>query len=104
MKKLLITAVLLATCSIATAQYGYRDANRIGFSVGVNQFTMNSNDFESKPGIGWTAGLSVRGNFYNDFDMVYEIHFSENQFQIEPENPLGSDVKCKIQSAQIALL
>lgn len=104
MKKLLICSVLICAAFNASAQYGYRDSNRIGISAGVNQFTLNSDDFETEPGIGWNAGLSVRGNFYNDFDMVYDIRFSENQFTIRSASPLSDDVKCKIQSAQLSLL
>ena len=104
MKKLLLTTVFTLATAFASAQYDYRDSNRIGISIGVNQFTMNSDNFESEPGIGWTAGLSVRGNFYNDFDMVYDIRFSENQFTVNSMTPLADDVTCKIQSAQISLL
>lgn len=104
MKKLLVTAILLGSASIASAQYGYRDSNHIGISFGANQFTMNSSQFESEPGIGWQAGLSVRGNFYNDFDMVYDIRFSENQFTVNAFSPINNDVKVKIQSAQISFL
>ncbi len=103
MKNLLLTAAFFMAVS-ASAQYGYRDSNRIGIAGGINQFTMNTSDFDTEPGTGWNVGLSVRGNFYNDFDMVYGIQFSENQFTVNAANPLYSDVKCKIQSAQISFL
>jgi hypothetical protein len=104
MKNLLFTAAFIFASFTASAQYGERDSNRIGISVGMNQFTMNTSDFDTSPGTGWNAGLSVRGNFYNDFDMVYGIAFSENQFTINSTSPLFDDVNCKIQSAQISLL
>lgn len=104
MKNRLLTAALLLAAASAHAQYNEKDSNRIGISVGANQFTMNTSDFDTKPGIGWNAGLSVRGNFYNDFDMVYDIRFSENQFTIESASPLLDDADVKIQSAQISLL
>jgi hypothetical protein len=103
MKRLLTTLFAMAAFA-ASAQYDENDSNRIGISVGVNQFTMNSSDFDTKPGIGWNAGLSVRGNFYNDFDMVYDIRFSEHKFLIEPASPLIDDVETKVQSAQISVL
>ena len=62
------------------AQYDYRDSNRIGISFGINQFDLNTNDFQTKPGTGWNGGLSMRGNYYNNWDMVYVIQFSENNF------------------------
>jgi len=102
--KTLISFLLALTAISASAQYDEHDSNRIGISVGVNRFTMNSDNFDSKPGIGWTAGLSVRGNFYNDFDMVYDIRFAENKFTVESASPLLGDVETKIQSAQISVL
>lgn len=104
MKKYILTAILAIVSISAKAQYGEKDSNRIGISVGVNQFTMNTSDFDSKPGIGWNAGLSVRGNFYNDWDMVYDIRFAEHSFTVESKNPILDDVDAKIQSAQISLL
>jgi hypothetical protein len=100
---LLITSILIST--ITFAQYNYRDSNRIGIAVGINQFSLNTSDFDTKPGIGWNAGFSVRGNFYNDFDMVYAMQFSENNFMVETINPLlqKEDVNYKLPSAQIAL-
>ncbi len=102
--KTLLSALLAFAALTASAQYDEKDSNRIGISLGVNQFTVNSDNFDSKPGMGWNAGLSVRGNFYNDFDMVYDIRFSENKFTVESSDPLLSDVEAKIQSAQISVL
>jgi hypothetical protein len=36
---------------------------------GANQFTLNTK--EPKPGLGWNGGLSIRGNFYNNWFMVF---------------------------------
>jgi hypothetical protein len=106
MKKLLIAAVFLLFSGIITAQYNYRDSNRIGIIGGVNQFTLFTDNFDTKPGIGWNAGLSVRGNFYNDFDIVYALHFSENNFTVATKNPNGKneEVNYKLSSAQISFL
>jgi hypothetical protein len=104
MKKTLLAAAILIV-NIASAQYGYRDANRIGIGAGINQFTLNTNNFDTKPGIGWSAGLSVRGNYYNNFSMIYSIQFSENNFEVATRDGLmREDVKFKLPSAQIALL
>jgi hypothetical protein len=105
MKKLSFFWLLLAGFS-ASAQYGYRDSNRIGISGGINQFTLNTNDFDTSPGTGWQAGLSVRGNFYNDFDMVYGLQFSENEFSVKTDaGALGQGkANVKWDAAQIYLL
>ena len=88
-----------------SAQYGYRDSNRIGITAGVNQLTLNTNNFVTKAGLGWNAGLSLRGNFYDNWDMVYAIQFSENNFSVATDQlVLGKeDVNYKLASAQISL-
>ena len=91
---------------LANAQRGYRDSNRIGIAAGINQFTLNTDSFDAKPGMGWNAGLSIRGNFYNDFDMVFGMQFSENNFSVQTTTPtaFSEDVDYKLPSAQIMLL
>jgi hypothetical protein len=89
----------------ANAQYKYRDSNRIGISGGVNQFSLNTKNFETSPGTSWQAGLSLRGNFYNDFDMVYGMRFGENKLMIETGASVGAkQVEFAIPNAQIMLL
>lgn len=89
----------------AFAQYGYRDSNRIGISFGVNQFTLNTTNFQTKPGTGWNAGLSMRGNFYDYWDMVYAMQFSENNFTTDTKRGVFSeDTNYKLPSAQLSLM
>ncbi len=105
MKKILII-VLFHLPLLVAAQYNYKDSNRIGIIVGINQFTLNTNNFDSKPELGWNAGLSMRGNFYNNWEMVYAMQFSENNFSVPTTNNflVKEDVKYKLASAQISLL
>lgn len=104
MKKIFLGFIFIISAT-AFAQYGYRDSNRIGVFFGANQCTLNTNNFETKPEIGWNAGLSMRGNFYNNWDMVYAIEFSENNFMVTTKNlvSLNEDVNYKMPSAQISL-
>jgi len=91
----------------ASAQYGYRDSNRIGISVGLNQMDLNTSNFKTNPEMGWNAGLSMRGNFYNDFDMVFGMQFSENRFSVPTHNSVSfasEKVEYKLPSAQISLM
>jgi len=107
MKKLLLTVALAASPLLAVAQWEYRDSNRIGIIGGINQMSLNTDNFDAKPEIGWNVGLSMRGNFYNDFDMVYAMQFSENKFAVATTNPLTAqkkDVGFKLPSAQISLM
>ncbi len=106
MRKISLSLVFVF-CSLSVfSQYKYRDSNRIGISFGVNQFTLNTNNFQTKPELGWNAGLSMRGNFYNNWDMVYAIQFSENNFSVATNSLTlaKEDVNYKLASAQISLL
>ena len=105
MKKLTLTFYFLIVSTFGFAQYGYRDSNRIGINVGVNQFNLKTDNFETKPGNGWNAGLSMRGNFYDNWDMVYAIQFSENNFSVVTNQLVfgNEDVNYKLPSAQISL-
>ena len=105
MKRIYLTSVFILITITTFAQYGYRDSNRIGISLGVNQFTLNTNNFQTKPGTGWNAGLSMRGNFYDNWDMVYAMQFSENNFSVATKTLFlaNEDVNYKLPSAQISL-
>jgi hypothetical protein len=105
MKKIFIIMIFGFVSLTASAQYKYRDSNRIGILFGVNQFTLNTNNFDTKPASGWNAGLSMRGNFYDDWDMVYAMQFSENNFTVATKKFISGeeDVNYKLASAQISL-
>lgn len=106
MRKISLSFVFVF-CSLSVfSQYKYRDSNRIGIIFGVNQFSLNTNNFQTKLELGWNAGLSMRGNFYNNWDMVYAIQFSENNFSVATNSLTlaREDVNYKLASAQISLL
>jgi hypothetical protein len=105
MKNFCFIALFVFCSSLGFAQYNYRDSNRIGLSFGINQFTLNTKNFQTKPGSGWNGGLSVRGNFYNNWDMVYSMQFSENNFLVNTTTgTISEDINYKLSSAQIALM
>jgi len=79
--------LLLFTTTFGFAQYGYRDSNMIGITLGLNQYSLNTSDIETTPGTGWNLGLSMRGNFYNDWDALYGIQFSEYNFKVATLTP-----------------
>ncbi|MGZ9734787.1 outer membrane beta-barrel protein [Flavobacterium sp. GNP002] len=105
MRKITLTLFFIFISITAFSQYKYRDSNRIGISFGVNQFTLNTDNFQTKPDLGWNAGLSMRGNFYNNWDMVYNIQFSENNFSVATNTftLAKEDVNYKLASAQVSL-
>ena len=100
--------ILLFVCSsfVVNAQYGYRDGNRIGISAGVTQMSLMSSNFNAKPGMGFMGGLSVRGNFYNDFSMTFGMQFFNNTFSLETINSSfkKEDVKYTAEGVQVRIL
>ena len=97
-------AVLLLVTATTFAQYWYRDSNRIGITLGLNQFTLKTSNFEALPGQGWNVGLSMRGNFRNDWDAIYAIQFSEHNFKVTTLNAALNerDINFKLSGAQIS--
>ncbi len=105
MKNVFFTAAFVFISTLGFAQYNYRDSNRIGISFGINQFSLNTKNFQTKPGTGWNGGLSIRGNYYDNWDMVYAIQFSENNFSVNTKSGfITEDTNYKLSSAQISLM
>lgn len=97
-----MTILLLMISSVGFAQYGYRDGNRIGISAGVSQTTLFTKNFDAKPELGFAGGLSVRGNYYNNWSMIYGMQFFSNNFSLESN--FNDNVKYNIEGVQIRLL
>lgn len=99
-KKLII--LLLMFSSLGFAQYGYRDGNRIGISAGLSQTTLFTNNFDAKPELGFAGGLSVRGNYYNNWSMIYGMQFFSNNFSLESAS--NQKLKYNIQGVKVRIL
>lgn len=100
MKKLLVTLLILSFAN-SYSQYGKRDGNRIAISGGIIRTGLTTPNFNTKPGIGWIGGFSVRGNYYNDWSMIFGMQFMESKFSVET---LTKDVDYKLPAVQIRLL
>ncbi|WP_395066706.1 PorT family protein [Flavobacterium sp.] len=105
MKKSFFTVLLLAFATSIFAQYQNKDGNRIGISGGVNQSTLYTSNFTTKPGNGYAGGLSVRGNYYNNWSMIYGMQFFVNKFSLETiSTSLKKDTEFNLQGVQVRLL
>ncbi|MBC7523214.1 MAG: PorT family protein [Flavobacterium sp.] len=105
MKNLFSVCLVICITTIGFAQYGYRDGNRIGISGGLSQSTLYASNFASKPGIGYGGGLSVRGNYYNNWSMVYGMQFFINTFSLESTKALqNKDTEFSLSGFQQRLL
>ncbi len=97
-----IAVLLLLISTVGYSQYGYRDGNRIGISAGVSQTTLFTDNFNAKPELGFAGGLSVRGNYYNNWSMIYGMQFFSNNFSLESN--FNQKIKYNIQGVQVRLL
>lgn len=101
MKKLLFL-IVLTTTTISFAQYGRRDGNRIGLSGGVSQTSLFTNNFNASPEMGFAGGLSVRGNYYNNWSMIYGMQFFSSNFDIQ--SILDDKIKYNLEGVKVRLL
>ncbi len=102
-KSFLIVTILFST--LLLGQQRHRDGNHIGISGGPSLTSLTTSNFNTKPEIGWGAGLSVRGNYYNNWSMTFGMQFFENKFSVETTNFLkNEDVVYKSMGAQVRLL
>lgn len=106
MKKLFFSITIVFLSLTAFSQYSSKDGNRIGITLGVSQATLTTSNFNTKPGIGWNGGLSVRGNYYNNWSMIYGMQFFQNNIEVETVTPMlqRADIKYSLSGAQIRLL
>ena len=102
MKKTFLSLTFLIFTTVTFAQYNNRDGNRIGISGGVNQSTLMGSNFTTKPGNGFAGGLSVRGNYYDNWSMIYGMQFFVNKFSLE--STLKQDIDYSLSGVQIRLL
>jgi hypothetical protein len=80
MKKLVF--IFLIISSVAMAQRGFKDSNRIGIGAGLTQLNIYTDNFTVTPEMGWIGGFSVRGNYYNDWQMSFGMFFTDSNFSI----------------------
>ncbi len=106
MKKLILALSLSLYSLVSSAQFQNKDGNRIGITGGISYSTLMNSNFNAKPGIGFNGGLSVRGNYYNNWSMIYGMQFFQNTFSLETTTPTlqKKDTEFRLTGAQIRLL
>ncbi|MFK7033139.1 hypothetical protein [Flavobacterium oreochromis] len=99
--------ILFIYSSLSHSQYRKNDGNRIGISAGITYTDVYTSNFNTRPELGWIAGLSVRGNFYNDkWSLIYGMQFTDSNFSIESINSNFQEEKVtyKLSGAQLRIL
>ena len=103
MNKLAFLLVMIS--SVAIGQRGYKDSNRIGIGGGITQMNIYTSNFEVNPESGWIGGLSVRGNYYNDWQMSFGMFFTDSNFSIPSQNGfLQGKTSFKMSAVQIYIV
>lgn len=105
MKNFLILIIVLFSVS-TFAQRRNKDSNRIGISGGVTNLNIFTSNFTVTPQLGWTGGLHMRGNFYNNWQMSYGMFFTDSNFSVETRKPSGTitNTNYKLSSVQIYIM
>ncbi|MEZ4854368.1 PorT family protein [Flavobacterium sp.] len=101
MKKLFLVFILLC-CNLMFSQYGDKDSNHIGLSGGITQLNLFSEQFKAKPEIGWVAGFSLRGNYYNNWQMIYGMQFTDSNFSLQ--SVTNTAINYKLSAVQVHLV
>lgn len=97
-----ISILMFVITTLGYSQYGYRDGNRIGISAGISQTTLFTDNFKANPETGFAGGLSVRGNYYNNWSMIYGMQFFSNNFSLE--STFDQKIKYNLQGVKVRLL
>jgi len=94
--------------SLLSAQRNYNEFNLIGISGGLTMYNINTDNFNTKQGSSIMGGIQMRGNVYNNFDMLYGISFFDTTFGMAVrETPATTKINyidLNTQSVQISVL
>ncbi|MAW95992.1 MULTISPECIES: hypothetical protein [unclassified Leeuwenhoekiella] len=82
MRLLFFISVILLSIS-ANAQRSTKIYNRIGIQGVYTLTTLHTNNLNTIQSDGFQAGLSTRGAFYNNFDLIYGIDFLQTGVEIQ---------------------
>lgn len=107
-KPLSLIALLFLFFQSAFAQHNYDEYNRLGITGGITIFDASTSNFTTKKAMGMTFGFTTRGSFYNNFDLIYGIGFTNNNLILIGKEAGNSsnrhEIKYTIQSAQLNFL
>jgi hypothetical protein len=104
MNKILVVVITLVTFSV-NAQRGYKDSNRIGIGAGLTQMDIYTDNLTVTPGNGWIGGFSVRGNYYNNWQMSFGMFFTDSNFSVPTLGTSGiEDLNLKLSAVQIYIV
>lgn len=90
------------------SQRNFKEFNLIGISGGLNMYNISTKNFKTKQGNSFMGGFQVRGNVYNNFDMLYGISFYNQMVSIALKENAGDFnnlfVEFNQQAVQVSIL
>ncbi|MCW1146935.1 PorT family protein [Flavobacterium lacisediminis] len=100
-----LTFIILLFSTVAMAQRGFKDSNRIGIGAGLTQLNIFTDNFTVTPETGWIGGLSVRGNYYNNWQMSFGMFFTDSNFSIPTQKGfIQTQTNFKMSAVQIYIV
>tara|TARA_R110002020_G_scaffold288220_2_gene503693 strand:- start:298 stop:975 length:678 start_codon:yes stop_codon:yes gene_type:complete len=107
-KVLLISILFLSSFTIYAQRNSNVQNNRLGIQGKYSMLSLDTDNFNTSSGEGFTAGFTTRGAFYNNFDLIFGVDFFQSDLGIAAKPTLAStaveDLKYKIIGAQVNIL
>ncbi|MCR9183612.1 MAG: hypothetical protein NXH73_11860 [Flavobacteriaceae bacterium] len=104
----LTLAIFFVSTLQLEAQKNFKEFNVIGVSGGLTLYDINTDDFTTTSRESYMLGFQMRGNVYNNFDMIYGISFYDTKIGISASStPVGGNKEVldyNMQSAQVSVL
>ena len=82
LRQLIFICAILLSISV-NAQRSKQLYNRIGIQGLYTLTSLHTDNFQTAQTAGFLAGLSTRGAFYNNFDLIYGIDFLQTDLEIQ---------------------
>jgi hypothetical protein len=85
----------------ATRKYSYN--NRLGLGGDATFFNITSDDVDVTQGTGWSANFETRGDFRDDFDLIYSLGVFNHNFSVN-ENVTNDKIDMSTLGVEIKFL
>lgn len=75
LKNVFFVTLVVFIFQYSYSQRNYEGYNKLGATVGLLFFNINTDDLTTRQGEGFIAGFTNRGSFRNQFDLIYGMNF-----------------------------
>lgn len=97
--------LIFLTIQQSFAQRNYNNYNKIGAQGAYMLFDINTDDFLTTQSAGFGGGFSARGDFRNNFGLIYGLNFMSSNIGIQgTDGSTTQNVDYSIQGVQVQFL